>query len=342
MATYMIQKGDTLTGIAKRHGVPDWRHIYSHPNNAALRRLSPDPDLIHPGHRLFLPEPPRKPPTAPDVFEIQVVDESAIAEAGSTAAAMLPGAAFANLTLTIEDGRGTRVEVKTDALGRVGLSGARLPVPPIRVTAIDDVSRTPAISYGSEGDRMFAANASQVILRPNKRRVMDAIAAAAPVARRGSWSKRTPKKLLAPDWDFDTVVLHHSGNTGEKNPLAIEAKHFGRDFDDIGYHYLITPNGLIHEGRALAFKGEHVKLANTRKVGILVMGDFENEWWDSDDVPTTAQLASVKALVAVLRRFFPTITKIGGHRDYGKTECPGAVLYKELPSLRTETKLGGP
>jgi N-acetylmuramoyl-L-alanine amidase len=56
MADYIIVRGDCLSSIAKRHGFASWRTIYDHPQNADFRRLRPDPNLIHPGDRVFIPE----------------------------------------------------------------------------------------------------------------------------------------------------------------------------------------------------------------------------------------------------------------------------------------------
>lgn len=46
---YEVQKGDTLSGIGKRFGVP-WREIYE-----ANRDQVKDPDMIHVGWKLRIP-----------------------------------------------------------------------------------------------------------------------------------------------------------------------------------------------------------------------------------------------------------------------------------------------
>jgi hypothetical protein len=63
------------------------------------------------------------------------------------------------------------------------------------------------------------------------------------------------------------------------------------------------------------------------------MGDFEPNWWDDDDEPTSAQLGSLNDLLFYLQNKFP-IEKIGGHKDFAKknpTECPGSVLDPLIP-----------
>lgn len=53
---YTVAQGDCLSSIAAQFGLADWRTIYDHPNNAAHRRRRPDPNLLFPGDRLFIPQ----------------------------------------------------------------------------------------------------------------------------------------------------------------------------------------------------------------------------------------------------------------------------------------------
>ena len=39
-----------------RHGFQDWKRIYEHPENEALRRKRPHPHILHPGDVVFIPE----------------------------------------------------------------------------------------------------------------------------------------------------------------------------------------------------------------------------------------------------------------------------------------------
>lgn len=52
---YTVQRGDTLTKIANRHGFRNWRAIYDHPDNAGFKRLRPNPNLIYPGDVIQIP-----------------------------------------------------------------------------------------------------------------------------------------------------------------------------------------------------------------------------------------------------------------------------------------------
>lgn len=53
---YTVQKGDCFESIAKRFGFGDYKVIYNHPQNAALKAKRPKPNLLFPGDRIFIPD----------------------------------------------------------------------------------------------------------------------------------------------------------------------------------------------------------------------------------------------------------------------------------------------
>lgn len=56
MGNYVVQPGDTLTSIADKFQLTSWKRISDHPNNAQFRRKRPNPNLIHPGDEVFVPD----------------------------------------------------------------------------------------------------------------------------------------------------------------------------------------------------------------------------------------------------------------------------------------------
>jgi hypothetical protein len=56
MPFYNVCQGDYLSKIAHEHGFSDWRTIYNHPQNESFRAKRPNPNVIFPGDRLFLPD----------------------------------------------------------------------------------------------------------------------------------------------------------------------------------------------------------------------------------------------------------------------------------------------
>ena len=130
---------------------------------------------------------------------------------------------------------------------------------------------------------------------------------------------------------LNTIVVHHSAfsHTG---PAEIQGLHIDRrGFADVAYHYMIDSDGIIFEGREINIRGAHVQGFNTGSVGIVLLGNF------NDDDPNEAQLTSLQALVDYLRYTYD-IRYLAGHKDYPDqspdgTECPGANLYPMLPEL---------
>ena len=169
---------------------------------------------------------------------------------------------------------------------------------------------------------------------------------------RHEWGTHEPfYSRLNTDWDYNSIAVHHSGNSGDDEPTLIEEKHMDEEgWWDVGYHFLIDPEGQIYEGRKLFFKGSHIGGANTGKIGILVMGDFEphslDSWRDAidffTDKPTQAQIASLVRIVNELKGFFSGIKMLGGHRDWGQSQCPGEKMYKLLDLVRSKTNLAAP
>lgn len=334
MATsYTLAPGETLAAIADRHGLRDARVIFDAPINLRLRSTRKDPTQVQPGDTFMIPD--------------RDALNTAIVELQSTVIDSVTGGIVAGITfeLDVPDGPGRK---KLEREAKIGLLLAKNPDltrGEVIIRGLVDKSEPIPIRYDvAPPKNLLRTDTSSSVTIVDRRRVAKAVVAARNIHRRWAWGKLTPSYAkMDQDWNYTTVVVHHSGNSGEKDPGAIEAKHMGaKKWDDVGYHYLIPPSGEVYEGRYLAYKGSHVENANTGKIGILIMGDFEHQIWDRDDDPTEAQLNSAVALINALGSHF-SLTKLGGHKDYkADTECPGSELYKVVPDLRKRTGLGGP
>jgi hypothetical protein len=173
------------------------------------------------------------------------------------------------------------------------------------------------------------------------------------VTRRATWGARAPKKTLDPDWGYTVIALHHSGHSAETDPVAVQNKHMdSRGWDDVGYHLMVHPSGTVYEGRRLTAKGSHIELQNTGKVGILVMGDFEG--WEVPLIggllglnrtggPSAKQIEAVRKLIPAVKRLFPTVAVLSGHRDWDPgNQCPGRYFYPQIAGLRKDFGLAAP
>ena len=130
---------------------------------------------------------------------------------------------------------------------------------------------------------------------------------------------------------LNTIVVHHSAypNAGPKDVQDLHIDR--RAFADVAYHFMIGIDGTIYQGREINIRGAHVQGFNTGSVGIVLLGNFNEE------KPTEAQLTSLIVLVDYLR-FTYNIRYLAGHKDYPNqspdgTECPGENLYPLLTGL---------
>lgn len=105
---------------------------------------------------------------------------------------------------------------------------------------------------------------------------------------------------------------------------------------DIPYHYYISIDGRIGEGREWFFAGDtNTEYDPSGHLLIVVEGEFGQEQ------PSKAELESLTALTTYCCwKFRLTSEQIASHKDYSKeTDCPGESLYALLPALRAHVKL---
>jgi len=53
---YTVVQGDHLSKIAKEHGFPDYHVIWDDPNNAELKQMRQNPNVLFPGDQVFVPD----------------------------------------------------------------------------------------------------------------------------------------------------------------------------------------------------------------------------------------------------------------------------------------------
>jgi N-acetylmuramoyl-L-alanine amidase len=103
-----------------------------------------------------------------------------------------------------------------------------------------------------------------------------------------------------------------------------------RQWADIPYHLYVAVDGEVGEGRDWRYVGDsNTPYDPTGHFLIVLEGSFDT------DTLTTSQRHALDALVvAAARRWRIPPERIGGHRDYAQTRCPGRNVYAELPRLR--------
>lgn len=119
-------------------------------------------------------------------------------------------------------------------------------------------------------------------------------------------------------------VVHHTATPfqDQKSIRAIQKFHQGpeRRWSDIGYNFLVAPNGMVYEGRGWGFRGAHAKGHNFESVGVAYVGH------GSKPVPAPARRAIADLYREAEKRCGSL--QVVGHRDVGRTACPGDVLYR--------------
>ena len=144
------------------------------------------------------------------------------------------------------------------------------------------------------------------------------------IVTRAQWGAAPARSStpLQPD-RVTMLVLHHTTGrfAGPETIRSIQAFHQGptRGWADLGYNFLIAPDGTIFEGRGWGLVGAHARGHNSASIGLAYVGDGRLE------VPVEAQRAIVW-LAGEADRRFGSLRRVG-HRDVGSTVCPGDALH---------------
>lgn len=187
------------------------------------------------------------------------------------------------------------------------------------------------------------------------------------IARR-AWAQGISPPSVAPEYGAVRMAfVHHTENpngyAASEVPAMLRAIYvfhrYVKGWHDIGYNFVIDLYGRIFEARAGGIDepvvGAQAGGYNQASTGVAVLGTFTA-------VPiSTAARGALEALLAwklslhgvpahgtVTVRVNPAgafyskypanarvpLPRIAGHRDADTTECPGNVLYGELPAIR--------
>ena len=177
-----------------------------------------------------------------------------------------------------------------------------------------------------------------------------------PLLARGRWTKSQPRKdknllylggqpakaLKRPTKPNlpNRITVHHDAMLWEgRHDYAgavdrlrrIQRIHLNKGWNDIGYHFAIDGRGHIWQCRPLEYQGAHVKDQNRRNLGIVVMGNFEEQ------KPTLNQLVALQdALQKFSNAYKIPCSQIKGHKDRAPNLCPGKNLYPKLQDILTK------
>jgi uncharacterized protein with LGFP repeats len=190
-----------------------------------------------------------------------------------------------------------------------------------------------------------------------------------PIVARTAWARDMAAPRVAPEYGaVQMAFVHHTENpngyaAGEVPAMlrAIYVFHrYVNGWNDIGYNFVVDSYGRIFEARAGGIDepvvGAQAGGYNLFSTGIAVLGTFSSvpisgaardalekllAWKLSLHGVSSQGRVTVKVNPAgAFYSRFPanarvSLPRIAGHRDGDATECPGNVLYGELPAIRT-------
>ena len=143
---------------------------------------------------------------------------------------------------------------------------------------------------------------------------------------------------------WQNIVIHHTASptvvrrSGKVVPVdvaMIREWHKTKGWSDIGYHFVIMPDGRCEAGRPLQRPGAHCKVNNRNSIGIGVclVGDFSET-----EVPDAQLIGLVNKVVQLMQAFELGIEAVELHRDVpgAATECPGRYFSADVFKKKLE------
>lgn len=105
----------------------------------------------------------------------------------------------------------------------------------------------------------------------------------------------------------------------------------GRDWKDIGYHYLIDRDGTEATGRPETQQGAHALGHNKDTIAISLFGGHGSSENDAfSDNFTPEQDANLRRLIDALKKRYPSIKHVRGHNEVAAKACPGFRVSRWL------------
>lgn len=184
---------------------------------------------------------------------------------------------------------------------------------------------------------------------------------------RAHWLGDAARAQPRPRYDdrVAAVFVHHTDSPNGYDcadaPRIIRDLYTGqtgnRDWDDIGYNFVVDRCGTIYEGRAggveRAVTGAHTQGFNHRTAGIAALGTFTegmpvpqpmirsiaalSAWklgLSGTDPRSDVRLVSSNGLSRYAAGSTARLPALAGHNDGYMTSCPGAALHARLPEIR--------
>lgn len=141
--------------------------------------------------------------------------------------------------------------------------------------------------------------------------------------RQGIWGDSFNWSWVRPWSQIKYLVIHHTVTKSDATPDDIALLHKARGWSGIGYHFVITSDGMVHYVGDISTARANVLNKNEQVIGITIVGDFTKH------LPTDEQIRSAHDLCKFFIEETPSIptlnswSQLVGHKDLQATACPG-------------------
>lgn len=126
-------------------------------------------------------------------------------------------------------------------------------------------------------------------------------------------------------------IIVHCSATREGQDISLETIRrwhiIERGWSDIGYHYVITLNGEVKEGRPLERSGAHCKGHNRSSIGVCYVGGCDDKL-NPKDTRTDKQKEALVDIITALKQEYPNAV-VYGHNDFSDKACPSFNAKEE-------------
>ena len=134
---------------------------------------------------------------------------------------------------------------------------------------------------------------------------------------------------------INKIILHCSA-TKEGQDISVDTIRKwhvdGRGWSDIGYHYIVSIDGKIEDGRPIDRSGAHTKGQNSNSIGVCYTGGVEKDGKTPKDTRNPEQLMALANLLDALMEMYPEAT-LHGHNEFAAKACPSFDVQKEYDFL---------
>lgn len=136
---------------------------------------------------------------------------------------------------------------------------------------------------------------------------------------------------------INEIIIHCTDTElgNDYSVTEIDKWHRKRGFAEIGYHYIIHPDGMIDIGRAVTKVGAHCKGHNRYTIGVAYIGGRKDGKYTN--TMTTFQVIAMTNLLNLLCLMYPSIKAINGHNHYSSKLCPCFNVPKFVKEMEIKT-----